>query len=527
MEKVSILLFVALMALSVDTLKADSFVSDTLCYSKADGTLLRISDTCSSYIYCLSQKALTINCPSGMGFSSMARGCVQYSQSDCANEKSNVVHFETQSSVNTDSTADSTFSWSICYSQRDGASFPIKGDCRMFIYCLAEMPLPIPCLFGKGYSTALGICVPYDQSDCVITSTTSTTVATSSSTSDEYTTLSTLTTTSANILPVTTPTGSTTSQVETTSAATTTVAQSTTSETTTGAPTTTSETTTEVATTTSEGTTQTTTPATTTSVQTTTSESTTTPETTTAAPTTTPETTTAVPTTTSQTTTETDTTTYPSTTTTSVNTTNPTVNIPLTVLPLTSTTAGPTTNTTAGDSTTEEPTTQTATTTVGSTTTTFETTASETPVTTPTTTSPLTSQPTIPPITTPTTPNPSLSILQELCKNKTAGSHVPYPYDDTEYVICPNPSPEIVKCPTHSEYDPKTGQCKSDIGFINMPHCLEVAYGQAIPFIGDCTKYYLCFGKKAMNKIWQCEVNWLFNAELASCVPQELYQCPW
>ncbi|XP_073842123.1 uncharacterized protein [Musca autumnalis] len=134
MKKGTIFLVLSLIVLSLENTKAASISPPAdPCYSKADGTLLRITDSCNSYIYCLSEKALTINCPAGMGFNSLARGCVDYSQSDCTIESQHEGHLDTQSSLNSQSSENFTINWSICDSQHNGTNFPNASTYTMSI----------------------------------------------------------------------------------------------------------------------------------------------------------------------------------------------------------------------------------------------------------------------------------------------------------------------------------------------------------------------------------------------------------
>ncbi|XP_061390505.1 mucin-2-like [Musca vetustissima] len=114
--------------------------------------------------------------------------------------------------------------------------------------------------------------------------------------------------------------------------------------------------------------------------------------------------------------------------------------------------------------------------------------------------------------TTTTESNPSENNGNICCGHKT-GTLLPYPGNNTKYVICLYPVPEVAECLANSIYDPISETCKTeDNGFIPMPECTSVPYGQGLPYEGDCRKYYQCFG--TMAKVMNCADNWYFNAQL-------------
>ncbi|XP_073842110.1 uncharacterized protein [Musca autumnalis] len=135
----------------------------------------------------------------------------------------------------------------------------------------------------------------------------------------------------------------------------------------------------------------------------------------------------------------------------------------------------------------------------------------------------------LPNTTTPSTTPPPGSNPQNnsnICCGQESGTRLPYPGDNTKYVICLYPVPEVAQCLANSIYDPTSQTCQTqDNGYINMPSCATVPFGQGLPYEGDCTKYYQCFG--TMAKVMTCDNNWYFNADLGSCVPSQLYACPW
>uniref|UniRef100_A0A1I8NW68 Chitin-binding type-2 domain-containing protein n=1 Tax=Stomoxys calcitrans TaxID=35570 RepID=A0A1I8NW68_STOCA len=169
----------------------------SLCYDKADDTLLQIPDSCTSYIHCLHENPITVYCSNGWGFSMQAKGCVQYSQSDCAKNPAQEKSIQPLNNWEIFQPFDdnSNIDWTVCTSLPNGATLPAPGNCQYYIYCLAHVPLQVPCLFNMGYSTAVEGCVKYDESDCVLTATSTTAV-------DMTTTTTTTTTTKRMTTPI-------------------------------------------------------------------------------------------------------------------------------------------------------------------------------------------------------------------------------------------------------------------------------------------------------------------------------------
>ncbi|XP_065359263.1 chitin-binding domain protein cbd-1-like [Calliphora vicina] len=135
---------------------------------------------------------------------------------------------------------------------------------------------------------------------------------------------------------------------------------------------------------------------------------------------------------------------------------------------------------------------------------------------------PITSSTDAPEITTPITETPDGNI----CCGHKSGSYLPYPGDNTKYVICQYPLPEVYSCPEGSTYDAESLSCKLVATFtISKPECTQLNYGEKYVYKGDCTKYYFCYGSEAV--VLDCSFDWNYNPAIDQCVPKVQYKCPW
>ena len=129
------------------------------------------------------------------------------------------------------------------------------------------------------------------------------------------------------------------------------------------------------------------------------------------------------------------------------------------------------------------------------------------------------------PTTTPAIPEPEPE-NGNICCGQKSNTYLPYPGESSKYVICKYPVPEVHTCPIGMGYDAETFSCKQLPAYdIEQPDCNSGNYGKSLVYIGDCNKYYFCFGSEAVTMT--CNFNWYFNPNAGLCVPPDTYTCPW
>ncbi|KAM7358142.1 uncharacterized protein ACRADG_003199 [Cochliomyia hominivorax] len=126
-----------------------------------------------------------------------------------------------------------------------------------------------------------------------------------------------------------------------------------------------------------------------------------------------------------------------------------------------------------------------------------------------------------------TTPSSPEHSQDNICCGQKSGTYLPYPNDNSKYVICKYPLPEVYSCAEGSIFDPQSLSCQLLLkkSLYKKPDCTLKNYGETIVYVGDCTKYYFCYGSEAV--LLDCSFNWNYDPAIEKCVPKNQYKCPW